>query len=78
MLNFTRAAEMCTVTPPAMTKGVQGFEQGLGGQLTCRERQVAQPTDLGKAVLPMLARTLTPVEAVRRRSHEFQRMEVAP
>jgi Bacterial regulatory helix-turn-helix protein, lysR family len=46
-LNFTRAAEMCNVTRPALTKGVKKLEQELGGQLIYRERQLAQLTDLG-------------------------------
>ncbi|EFI53250.1 MULTISPECIES: LysR family transcriptional regulator [Afipia] len=77
-LNFTRAAEQCNVTQPALTKGVQKLEQELGGQLIYRERQLTQLTDLGKEVLPMLERTLTSAEAVRRRAQEFQRKEVAP
>jgi DNA-binding transcriptional LysR family regulator len=77
-LNFTRAAEQCNVTQPALTKGVQKLEQELGGQLIYRERQLTQLTDLGKEVLPMLDRALTSAEAVRRRAREFQRREVAP
>ena len=67
-LNFTRAAEQCNVTQPALTKGVQKLEQELGGQLIYRERQLTQLTDLGKEVLPMLERTLASAEAVRRRA----------
>ncbi|MFC7397264.1 LysR family transcriptional regulator [Chelatococcus sp. GCM10030263] len=76
-LNFTRAAEQCNVTQPALTKGVQKLEQELGGQLIYRERQLTQLTDLGKEVLPMLERTLASAEAVRRRAQEFQRKEIA-
>ncbi|MCS3446071.1 MULTISPECIES: LysR family transcriptional regulator [Bradyrhizobium] len=77
-LNFTRAAEQCNVAQPALTKGIQKLEQELGGQLIYRERRLTQLTDLGKAVLPMLERTLASAEAVRRRAQEFQRKEVAP
>ena len=77
-LNFTRAAEQCNVTQPALTKGVQKLEQELGGQLIYRERQLTQLTDLGKEVLPMLEHTLASAETVRRRAREFQRKEVAP
>jgi DNA-binding transcriptional LysR family regulator len=77
-LNFTRAAEMCNVTQPALTKGVQKLEQELGGQLIYRERQLTHLTDLGKAVLPMLERALASTEAVRRRARQFQQKEVAP
>ncbi|MEH2512606.1 DNA-binding transcriptional LysR family regulator [Nitrobacteraceae bacterium AZCC 1564] len=77
-LNFTRAAEQCNVTQPALTKGVQRLEQELGGQLIHRERQLTQLTDLGKEVLPMLERTLASAEAVRRRAKAFQHKDVAP
>ena len=77
-LNFTRAAEMCNVTQPALTKGVQKLEEELGGQLIYRERQLTHLTDLGKAVLPMLERALASTEAVRRRAREFQQKELAP
>jgi DNA-binding transcriptional LysR family regulator len=77
-LNFTRAAEQCNVTQPALTKGVQKLEHRLGGQLIHRERELTQLTDLGKEVLPMLERTLASAEAVRRTAKEFQRKEVAP
>jgi DNA-binding transcriptional LysR family regulator len=76
-LNFTRAAEMCNVTQPALTKGVQKLEQELGGQLIYRERQLTHLTDLGKAVLPMLERALASTEAVRRRARQFQQKQVA-
>jgi DNA-binding transcriptional LysR family regulator len=77
-LNFTRAAEQCNVTQPALTKGVQKLEQELGGELIHRERQLTQLTDLGKAVLPMLERILISAEEVRRRAEGFQRKEIAP
>jgi DNA-binding transcriptional LysR family regulator len=76
--NFTRAAEVCNVTQPALTKGVQKLEQELGGQLVYRERQLTHLTDLGKAVLPMLELALASTEAVRHLAHEFQQKEVAP
>jgi DNA-binding transcriptional LysR family regulator len=57
---------------------VQKLEQELGGQLIYRERQLTQLTDLGKEVLPMLARALASAETARRRAKEFQRKEVAP
>jgi DNA-binding transcriptional LysR family regulator len=77
-LNFTRAAEMCNVTQPALTKGVQKLEQELGGQLIYRERQLTHLTDLGKAVLPMLERAFASTESVRQLAREFQQKEVAP
>lgn len=77
-LNFTRAAEQCNVTQPALTKAVQKLEQELGGVLIHRERQLTQLTDLGKLVLPMLEQAYTAAESVRVSAEEFQRKTVAP
>jgi DNA-binding transcriptional LysR family regulator len=76
-LNFTRAAEMCNVTQPTLTKGVQKLEQELGGQLLCRERHLTHLTDLGRAVLPMLERAIASMESVRRRARQFQQKGAA-
>jgi DNA-binding transcriptional LysR family regulator len=77
-LNFTRAAEQCNVTQPALTKAIQKLELELGGVLIHRERQLTQLTDLGKLVLPMLERAYTAAESVRTSAEEFQRKEIAP
>jgi DNA-binding transcriptional LysR family regulator len=77
-LNFTRAAEQCNVTQPALTKAVQKLEHELGGVLIHRERQLTQLTDLGKLVLPMLQRAYAAAESVRASAGAFQRKEVAP
>jgi DNA-binding transcriptional LysR family regulator len=77
-LNFTRAAEMCNVTQPALTKAVHKLELELGGMLIHRERQLTQLTDLGKLVLPMLERAYVAAESVHTLAVEFQRKEIAP
>ena len=77
-LNFTRAAEQCNVTQPALTKAVQKLEYELGGALIHRERQLTQLTDLGKLVLPMLERTLSAANAVRISAQEFRHKSIAP
>lgn len=77
-LNFTRAAELCNVTQPALTKAIQKLEHELGGALLYRERQLTQLTDLGKLVLPMLERTLAAAESVRAHAVEYRRKTIAP
>jgi DNA-binding transcriptional LysR family regulator len=77
-LNFTRAAESCHVTQPALTKAVQRLELELGGPLLHRERQLTQLTDLGKLVLPMLERAFSAAESVRTSAREYQIKEIAP
>jgi len=76
-MNFTRAAEQCNVTQPALTKAIQKLEYELGGPLVFRERQLTQLTDLGKLMLPMLDRSLSAVEAARSNAKEFKRKKVA-
>jgi DNA-binding transcriptional LysR family regulator len=77
-LNFTRAAEQCNVTQPALTKEIQKLEQELGGELIHRERQLTQLTDLGKLVLPTLQNMIAAADAARLHAREFQRKEIAP
>jgi DNA-binding transcriptional LysR family regulator len=76
-MNFTRAAEQCNVTQPALTKAIQKLEYELGGPLVFRERQLTQLTDLGKLMLPMLERTLAAIESARANAREFKRRKVA-
>lgn len=51
-LHFTRAAEDCHVSQPALTRAVQRLEDELGGALLYRERTLTQLTDLGRTMLP--------------------------
>ena len=46
LLNFTRAAEQCNVTQPALTRAIQKLELELGGILIHREHQLTQLSDL--------------------------------
>src|ERR1700754_3409153 len=77
-LNFTRAAEQCNVTQPALTKAVQKLEQELGGTLIHRERQLTQVTELGKMILPTLEQIFAAAEAVRLQAQGYQKKTIAP
>jgi DNA-binding transcriptional LysR family regulator len=78
LLNFTRAAEHCNVTQPALTKAIQKLEFELGGELIHRERQLTQLTDLGKLVLPTLERLVAAADSARSIAREYQRKDNAP
>jgi DNA-binding transcriptional LysR family regulator len=78
LLNFTRAAEQCNVTQPALTKAIQKLELELGGELIHRERQLTQLTDLGKLVLPTLERLVAAADSARSIAREYQRKDNAP
>ena len=76
-LNFTRAAEQCNVTQPALTKSIQRLEDELGGPLILRERSLTQLTELGRAMLPLLARTAEAADAVRAHASKVRRGQAA-
>ncbi|HEX7390430.1 MAG TPA: LysR family transcriptional regulator [Acidiphilium sp.] len=62
-LNFTRAAEACNVSQPALTRAVQRLEEELGGALLFRERNLTQMTELGRSMLPHLEAMLNAADS---------------
>jgi len=53
-LNFTRAAEQCNVSQPALTRAIQQLEHELGGPLFHRERNNTHLSELGRLMQPYL------------------------
>ena len=53
-LNFTRAAEKCNVSQPALTRAIQQLEHELGGPLFHRERGNTHLSELGRMMFPYL------------------------
>jgi DNA-binding transcriptional LysR family regulator len=53
-LNFTRAAEDCHVSQPALTRAIKTLEDEFGGALIRREGRLSHLTELGQRVLPVL------------------------
>lgn len=49
-LNFTRAAEQCFVSQPALTQAIRRLEDELGGELIRRDGRDTQLTELGKSL----------------------------
>jgi len=49
-LNFTRAAEECAVSQPALTQAIRRLESELGGPLVNRDGVRTSLTDLGKTL----------------------------
>jgi len=54
--SFTRAAERCGISQPALTTAIKKLEEELGGALLLRERSGIKLTALGLHVLPRLQR----------------------
>jgi len=77
-LNFTRAAEACNVTQPALTKGIQKLEEELGGLLFHRERSLTQLTELGQLMQPLLEQMSGAAQSARDQAVAFRRREAAP
>jgi LysR family hydrogen peroxide-inducible transcriptional activator len=76
-LNFTRAAEQCNVTQPALTRAVQKLEEELGGLLFRRERHLSHLTDLGRLMRPQLEQVWQQTEAAKTTAQSFLKLEDA-
>jgi DNA-binding transcriptional LysR family regulator len=76
-LNFTRAAEACNVTQPALTRAIQRLEEELGGPLFQRERNLTQLTELGRLMQPLMEQTLAAAESAKQHAARFRKAEVA-
>jgi LysR family hydrogen peroxide-inducible transcriptional activator len=74
-LNFTRAAEACNVSQPALTRAIQRLEEELGGPLLHRERNLTQLTALGRAMLPHLQAADAAAETAAAQAAAFRRGE---
>ena len=77
-LNFTRAAEECNVTQPALTRAIQALEAELGGDLLRRERQNSHLTDLGKRMLPLMQRCYESALSAKELAKSVMSSDVAP
>ncbi|KWB55744.1 hypothetical protein WL35_26595 [Burkholderia ubonensis] len=72
-LNFTRAAERCFVSQPALTKAIQRLEELLGGRLFDRTKSGLQLTELGRAMLPNFQQIDTTAKQTREQARRLLR-----
>jgi LysR family transcriptional regulator, hydrogen peroxide-inducible genes activator len=70
-LNFTKAAERCNVSQPALTRAIQLLEHELGGLLFRRERANTHLTELGRMVQPFLQQSFEAAQRTKRLAEEF-------
>jgi DNA-binding transcriptional LysR family regulator len=68
-MNFTRAAEMCNITQPALTRAVR--------RLVNRERGNTHLTELGRLMQPYFKKMLNQKEAAERRARDFVSLKEA-
>ena len=78
LLNFTRAAERCNVSQPALTRAVKKLEEELGGLLFRRERSRTHLTELGRTTRPFLQQSLDGSMAAKAQAESYGRRETAP
>jgi LysR family transcriptional regulator, hydrogen peroxide-inducible genes activator len=78
LLNFTRAAEKCNVSQPALTRAIQGLEHELGGPLFHRERSHTHLTELGKMMRPFLETMLRQTQEAKQRAKSFTGLKNTP
>jgi DNA-binding transcriptional LysR family regulator len=74
-LNFTRAAETCNVSQPALTRQIQQLEAELGGPLFHREWRNTHLSELGRMMLPYLETIQLQTEAIKANSLAARRLE---
>ena len=74
-LNFTRAAELCHVTQPSLTRAVKQLEDELGGPLFHRERANSHLTELGRLMEPHLRQVLAEIEAAKDRARDAKTLQ---
>ena len=77
VLNFTRAAEQCNVTQPALTRAIQQLEHELGGPLFHRERGNTHLSELGRMMLPYLETIHDQTSAAKEQAKAAARLEQA-
>jgi DNA-binding transcriptional LysR family regulator len=76
-LNFTRAAEKCNVSQPALTRAIQQLEHELGGPLFHRERGNTHLSELGRMMLPYLQGVEEQCQAAKNQARAVKKLERA-
>jgi LysR family transcriptional regulator, hydrogen peroxide-inducible genes activator len=69
--NFTRAAKLCHVSQPSLTRAIKLLEAELGGFLFRREHPHSHVTELGEIVRPHLQQVWEQSDAAITQAHEF-------
>jgi DNA-binding transcriptional LysR family regulator len=76
-LNFTRAADQCNVSQPALTRAIQQLEHELGGPLFHRERGNTHLSELGRMMLPYLETIHSQTQAARDQAKAARKLDQA-
>lgn len=77
-LNFTRAAEECNVSQPALTRAIKSLEGELSTPLFYREGRRVMLSDFGRSVLPNMQQILQEADAARAIAENFRLLNKVP
>lgn len=77
-LNFTRAAQQCNVSQPALTTAIKKLEERLGTPLFHREGRNPALTDFGRRMLPHLQQLLQQADAAEKVAKDFRLLDRVP
>jgi DNA-binding transcriptional LysR family regulator len=72
-LNFTRAAEECNVSQPALTRAIQQLEEELSGKLLRREGKLSHLTELGERMVPLVRQCYESALAAKTLASSFKK-----
>ena len=76
-LNFTKAAEQCHVSQPALTRAIRRMEDKLGGLLFSREPNNTHMTELGRLIEPHLTEIMKQTGEAKQTATRFLKLEGA-
>src|SRR4051812_20175394 len=77
-LNFTRAAERCNVSQPALTKAVRSLEEELRAPIFTREGKRVGLSDFGRSILPTLRQMQEQAERAKAIAEEYRLLDRVP
>ena len=77
-LNFTRAAEQCNVSQPALTKAIKKLEGELGAPLLHRDGRRVRVSELGEMLRPLFSQVLGQTETARDIANSYRLLNQAP
>jgi DNA-binding transcriptional LysR family regulator len=77
-LNFTRAAERCNVSQPALTKAVRSLEEELRAPIFTREGKRVRLSEFGRSILPNLRQMQEQAERAKAIAQEYRLLEKVP
>jgi DNA-binding transcriptional LysR family regulator len=76
--SFSRAAQECGVSQPALTAAIKKLEAEIGGPLFHREGKRVVVTPMGRLVLPALQQALHGTQSAATLARNFQLLRQAP